>query len=253
LKKLQKKYGGNIEYLLSRLNVLSDEFSSIMDTEKALKKAENKLDTARSDFMAAAEILSHERRQAANRLEESMKKELADLAMNEAAFSVCFKEMSGDRIGAKGLESVEFFLASNPGEAARPLAKVASGGELSRVMLALKALETDSSGVASTLVFDEVDAGIGGLTALAVGARLSRVARRQQTICITHLHQIAARADHHIAVRKFVKDGRTSIEAVSIIDDERVKELTRMLGATDDSAPIVEHVTRLVRQNTKGQ
>ena len=252
LKKLQKKYGGNIEYLMARLNVLANEVSSVMDAEKALKQCENKLDDARRDLMIQAETLSRQRHQAANLLETSMKKELAELAMNDATFSVCFTEIPRDRIGVKGLESVEFFLASNLGEAARPLARVASGGELSRVMLALKALETDSSGQAATLVFDEVDAGIGGLTALAVGARLSRVAKHQQTICITHLHQIATRADHHIAVRKFVKQGRTAIEAASLNQDERVKELTRMLGATEDSAPIVEHVSRLVRENTRG-
>jgi DNA repair protein RecN (Recombination protein N) len=119
-------------------------------------------------------------------------------------------------------------------------------------MLALKALEIDSIGQASTLVFDEVDAGIGGHTAIAVGDRLARVARRQQTICITHLHQIAARADHHISVRKFVKDGRTSLEADSMGSEERIAELTRMLGAADNAEPIRDHMRSLVNKTGKG-
>ncbi len=123
---------------------------------------------------------------------------------------------------------------------------------MSRVMLALKALETDCAGQAATLVFDEVDAGVGGHTATTVGERLARVAKRQQTICITHLHQIAARADHHLAVRKFVKKGRTSLEAASLNQEERVTELTRMLGAAEDSEPIREHVRKMVTQTTRG-
>lgn len=253
LKKLKRKYGGDIEYLINRLQSLSAEVSLVMDAENSLKECEKRFDEAQRDFLTEAENLSKKRREAASRLEVSMKKELDDLAMSDAKFSVRFKELPREKFGAKGIENVEFFLASNPGETERPLAAIASGGELSRVMLALKALETeDAEQQAGTLVFDEVDAGIGGHTAVAVGARLSRVAKRQQTICITHLHQIAARADNHLAVGKFVKQGRTSIHATSLDREERVKELTRMLGASEDSAPIREHVKKLVRQNTKG-
>jgi DNA repair protein RecN (Recombination protein N) len=253
LKKLKRKYGGDIEYLMNRLQSLSAEVSLALDSEKTLKECEKRFDDAQRDFFAEAETLSQKRREAARRLEVSMKKELTDLAMSDATFSVRFKELAKEKSSAKGIENIEFFLASNPGEAERPLAKIASGGELSRVMLALKALETeDAEQQAATLVFDEVDAGIGGHTAIAVGARLSRVAKRQQTICITHLHQIAASADNHLAVRKFVKKGRTSIEATPLDREERIKELARMLGASEDSAPIREHVRNLVRENTKG-
>ena len=193
LRKLQRKYGGDIEYLINRLQSLSAEVSLVMDAENSLKECETKFGEAQRDFLVEAETLSKKRREAAKRLEISMKKELTDLAMRDAIFSVRFKELPKEKFDAKGIENIEFFLASNPGEAERPLAKIASGGELSRVMLALKALETeDAEQQAGTLVFDEVDAGIGGYTAVAVGARLSRVSKRQQTICITHLHQIAA-------------------------------------------------------------
>ena len=252
LKKLKKKYGGEIEHLLEKLDSLSGQANTLMEAHKVLKDCEKRSEQAQHDFLAQARILSDERRKAAHNLESAMKQELSDLAMRDAQFSVHFKDVPDEKYGPKGLEDVEFYLTSNPGEAARPLAKIASGGELSRVMLALKALEIDSIGQASTLVFDEVDAGIGGHTAIAVGDRLARVAKRQQTICITHLHQIAARADHHIAVRKFVKDGRTSLEADSMAKEERIAELTRMLGAADNAEPIRDHMRSLVNETGKG-
>jgi DNA repair protein RecN (Recombination protein N) len=252
LRKLRKKYGGDIELLLEKLETLSGQANTLMDAQRILKDCEKRAEQAQHDFLDQARILSHERRKAAQSLEAAMRQELSDLAMKDAQFSVLFKDIPDQKSGPKGLEDVEFYLTSNPGEAARPLAKIASGGELSRVMLALKALEIDSTGQASTLVFDEVDAGIGGHTALAVGERLARVAKRQQTICITHLHQIAARADHHIAVRKFVKSGRTSLDATSIVQEERIAELTRMLGASDNAEPIRDHMRSLVNKAGKG-
>jgi DNA repair protein RecN (Recombination protein N) len=248
LKTLKKKYGGDVEHLMQRLQSVSNEVSAILNAEKDFKDCQKRFESAEKDFLIEAETLSKQRRQAAIILETSMKKELSDLAMRDAVFSVNFNDRSREISGAKGLETIEFFLAANPGESARPLAKIASGGELSRVMLALKTLEIDSTGQASTLVFDEVDAGIGGHTAVAIADRLAQVARRQQTICITHLHQIAARADHHLAVRKFVKEGRTSIEANALHREERISELARMLGASEDSAPVREHVRNLVKK-----
>ncbi|MFH0958102.1 MAG: DNA repair protein RecN, partial [Pseudomonadota bacterium] len=252
LKKLKKKYGGDIDRLLEKLDTLSGQANTLMEAHKILKDSEKRAEQAQQDFLVQARNLSQDRRKASRSLESAMKQELSDLAMKDAQFSVHFKEIPPEKSGPKGLEEVEFYLMSNPGEAARPLAKIASGGELSRVMLALKALEIDSTGQTSTLVFDEVDAGIGGHTAVAVADRLARVAKRQQTICITHLHQIAARADHHLAVRKFVKGGRTSLEARSIGAEERIAELTRMLGASDNAEPIRDHMRSLVKKTDMG-
>ncbi len=167
--------------------------------------------------------------------------------MPQAEFLVRFSDLALEQGSATGAEKVEFLLASNPGEEPRPLARIASGGELSRIMLALKALQVDTR-TSSTVIFDEVDAGIGGHTAVAVGSRLARVAQRQQVLCVTHLHQIAALADHHLAVTKLVDRGRTHIEVKALDPDDRVEELTRMLGASPSSEAMRDHVKHLMRQ-----
>jgi len=165
--------------------------------------------------------------------------------MPGAIFGVTFSELEEEKSTAAGMEKVEFFLAANPGETSRPLARIASGGELSRIMLALKALQVSEQGF-STVIFDEVDAGIGGHTATAVGTRLARVAQSQQVLCVTHLHQIAALADHHVSVHKTVARGRTRIEVAPLDREKRIEELTRMLGASPRSESAREHVRRLM-------
>jgi len=193
-----------------------------------------------------ARELSRARQAVAAKLEKQMAEELRALGMRGAVFRVIFKvaasggpqrgsadpitgETSG--LGAAGADVVEFYLSANPGEDPKPLARIASGGELSRIMLALKAL-TAGEGDASTLIFDEVDAGIGGGVAEAVGKRLQALGRARQIVCLTHLPQIAALADHHFAVEKHVIKGRTVTSARALASDARVRELTRMLGGS---------------------
>jgi len=249
IRRLKRKYGTDLEGLLAHLKDLSQEAGEILDLRGRLRKAEEAVQAAREAYLRAARVLSQARREAAVALERSLKKELAELAMPEAEFFVSFQPLDEDQGAAMGLEKVEFLLASNPGEAARPLAHIASGGELSRIMLALKALQVDAASTGS-VIFDEVDAGIGGHTALAVGSRLARVARRQQVLCVTHLHQIAALADHHLSVRKRVRQGRTMIEVTALDQEARVNELARMIGAPHCSDELKEHVRRLINPTT---
>jgi DNA repair protein RecN (Recombination protein N) len=166
--------------------------------------------------------------------------------MEGARFTVQFAE--GDRpIGPEGRDEVEFFLSTNPGEEPRPLARIASGGELSRIMLALKSLGNRGDDAAS-LLFDEVDAGIGGSVAEVVGRKLRALGRTRQVLCITHLPLIAACADHHIAVVKRQQDGRTVSCARPLTTTERVAELARMLGGTTRIPEVREHAEQLLRQ-----
>ncbi|MBI4961924.1 MAG: DNA repair protein RecN [Desulfomonile tiedjei] len=245
IRRLKKKYGKDIEGLISHLDALAEEAGDILDARSAARNMAAKESEARELFLAAANDLSEARRKTSRKLETAMNHELKELAMPTARFSASFQEIGGDKASAQGLEKVEFFLAPNPGEAPRPLARIASGGELSRIMLALKALQVDSRRI-STVIFDEVDAGIGGHTAFAVGTRLDRVAQRQQVLCVTHLHQIAALAENHLSVRKSVRDGRTHITVTALNRDERVEELARMLGASPHSESVKEHVKKLM-------
>jgi DNA repair protein RecN (Recombination protein N) len=150
----------------------------------------------------------------------------------------------------RGLERAEFLLSPNPGEELRPLARIASGGELSRIMLGLKSVvRSDAPGL--TLVFDEVDAGIGGRVAEVVGRKLKAVAARQQVVCVTHLPQIAALADRHLAVRKQVERGRTVTFVVALDAEARVEELARMLGGQTITHTTREHAREMLKQSLR--
>lgn len=245
--RLKKKYRKDLPGLMAYLDALQFESGDILDARAAVKNFTALTDNNREAYVAAAEKLSKARRVIASQLETAMKQELHELAMPQAEFLVRFIDLAPDQGSPMGAEKVEFLLASNPGEEPRPLARIASGGELSRIMLALKALQVDTKS-STTVIFDEVDAGIGGHTAVAVGSRLARVARRQQVLCVTHLHQIAALADHHLSVTKLIDEGRTHIEVKALNHDDRVEELTRMLGASPSSDAVRDHVRHLMRQ-----
>ena len=245
IRRLKKKYGKDLPGLIAHLETLTNEAGDVLEGRSAVSNLRQLTDQSRAYYLEVASHLSEKRREAAAKLESAMKEELKELAMPQAKFVVNFHDLGAEKVTPNGLEKAEFFLESNPGEAPRPLARIASGGELSRIMLALKALQVDLHG-ASTVIFDEVDAGIGGHTAVAVGTRLARVAARQQVLCVTHLHQIAALADHHLSVRKFVQDGRTHIEVSALDSEKRVDELTRMLGASPTAESVKEHVRVLM-------
>ncbi|MCA1961136.1 MAG: DNA repair protein RecN [Desulfomonile sp.] len=245
IRRLKKKYGTDVEGLLRHLEQLNRESGDIIEARATVRKLENEVAAKRAAYLEAAQGLGEARRKTARRLEISVKKELKDLAMPDALFSVHFDDLGEDRGSADGMDRVEFLLSANPGEALRPLASIASGGELSRIMLAVKALQADEAAW-RTVIFDEVDAGIGGRTASAVGTRLARVARSQQVLCVTHLHQIAALAGHHFSVKKSVRKGRTRIEVTKLGKEQRVEELTRMLGASPGSESARELMRRLM-------
>lgn len=245
IRRLKKKYGLDVSGLISHGESLSQEAGSLLEAKKEARNLSARASEKRGDYLKTASVLSRARKAAATEFEAAMRDELKDLAMPDAVFTVSFTDLPEDKGTAMGLEDVEFFLASNPGEAPRRLARIASGGELSRIMLAIKALQVEGRGGA-TVIFDEVDAGIGGHTAFAVGSRLSRVSSRQQVLCVTHLHQVAALADHHLSVRKAVHSGRTRIQVTALNHEERVEELARMLGASPESQSARDHVRRLM-------
>jgi len=182
--------------------------------------------------------------------------ELGQLAMEKTRFEVAFTPADAEapvdprEWTERGLERAEFLLSPNPGEELRPLARIASGGELSRIMLGLKSVvRADEPGL--TLVFDEVDAGIGGRVAEVVGRKLRAVAARQQVVCVTHLPQIAALADRHLAVRKHVERGRTVTFVVALDEEARVEEIARMLGGETITSTTREHAREMLKQSLR--
>jgi len=231
LNRLKRKYGQSLEEVLAQLKALKEEYQQLELGEEGLRELEATLKEREEEALSLAKELSVKRKEAGRRLAQAVMERLATLGMAEARFIVEVKSGKTDAaaLGPLGLDRVEFLVATNPKAEPRPLTKVASGGELSRIFLSLKtALSEDQK--AQVLIFDEVDAGIGGLTAAKVGAMLKELSRHQQVICVTHLPQIAALADHHFVVEKEsdAEETRTMIKALS--PEERVEEIARMLG-----------------------
>ncbi len=249
IRRLKRKYSADLQGLILLLETLNKQTGDLPGSRAAVRKLEGVVSDTRQSYINAARALSGSRKAAARKLEEAMKKELQQLALPHASFFVTFEDIPEDKGSAQGLDGMEFMFTANPGEDPKPLAKIVSGGELSRIMLAIKALQAGDT-AACTVIFDEVDAGIGGRTARAVGSRLARVAASQQVLCVTHLHQIAALGSHHLAVRKTIRGQRTSIEVTPLVGEARIEELARMLGATPESESAKDHVRRLMDSST---
>jgi DNA repair protein RecN (Recombination protein N) len=230
------------------------EIGTPEEQERALEQQRASLAAA---YLEAARQISEKRRRAALDLEKRVQAELAQLAMEKTPFKVRFAP-EGPAGGPddttawteKGLETAEFLLSPNPGEELRPLARIASGGELSRMMLALKSVAS-LDGQGKTLVFDEIDAGIGGRVAEVVGRKLRAMSARHQVLCVTHLPQIASLADHHFAVRKRQERGRTVTEATGLGPEERVEEVARMLGGEVVTESARSHAREMVNQSLR--
>jgi DNA repair protein RecN (Recombination protein N) len=241
--KLKRKYGDSIEAILAFHGAAARELADLDLGEEGLAALE--ADTAGAEGAArqSAAALSKSRRAAATRLESRVAEELGALGMKDARFEARFATEAV--LSARGSDGVEFYFSANPGEELRPLARIASGGELSRIMLALKSLALEDAD-APTVIFDEVDAGIGGAVAEVVGRKLGALARRRQVLCITHLPQIAAFADHHFAVEKTTARGRTRSTARRLRAEERSDEIARMLGGVKVTAEAKQHAEQLL-------
>lgn len=243
IKAFKRKYGDSVEAILDMANELALKLQRLEGGEQRSSELEHELELCQKKAASLADLLTQQRQQAAERLSELMLGHLGALAMPNARFQVQLLPKSLDELGQ---ESVEFLLSANPGEPARSLARCASGGELSRVMLALKGVMVDIGSV-PTLVFDEVDAGIGGDTALTVGRQIQHLAAHRQVLCITHLPQIACIAENQFLITKREESGRTISQVSAIGGEERVKEIARMLGGRSEAA--ILHARELLRES----
>ncbi|HEU0265441.1 MAG TPA: DNA repair protein RecN [Geobacterales bacterium] len=248
IQRLKKKYGSTIEEILAQRQEMASELDRLLNSERTRSELEGKLSELQAKMVAKGEELSRRRRQAAATFKLGMEKELHSLAMRDAVLEVFFEELSEPRMG--GYERAEFYFSPNPGETPKPLARIASGGELSRLMLAFKQVHPESD--VPTLIFDEVDSGIGGATSALGGKKLKKVAARQQVLCITHLPQVAAFADHHCRVEKRVAGGRTTTALTELDAEGRVLEMARMLGSEKITDMTMAHAREMIAEARKG-
>jgi DNA repair protein RecN (Recombination protein N) len=233
LQRLKKKYGGSVDAVLARLDELKREVEGLDEGDRYVSEARRLAEEAGRNASASAQRLSRARSKAAKMLETRVQQELSALRMGRTRFAVEVPPPTGDDpLGETGMDRVEFLFSANEGEPMLPLARVASGGELSRVMLALKTVLAESDRV-PVLVFDEVDAGVGGAVAAVMGQRLRALAKYHQVFCITHLPQIAAYGDAHVVVEKSVVKSRTVTRVRSLNRSDREAELARMLGGLE--------------------
>jgi len=242
LTRLQRKYGDGEEAMLRFRDEAACELERLERHEEVVAEQERVLGELAAELIAAAGALSSRRRAAATRLAGQVERALRALGMERAVFEV---GLETTEVGPRGADRAELRLSTNPGEEVKALARVASGGELSRTMLGLKSVLARADRM-PTLIFDEVDAGIGGRVASVVADTLAATAEGRQVLCVTHLAPIAARAAHHVRVSKTVRGGRTRMAAAPLAGDERVEEVARMLGGATVTAAAREHARDLL-------
>ena len=229
LTRLKRKYGDTEAAMLAFRADATVELERLGRHEQILAEQERMLGELHAELTEAAIALADRRRDVADRLAGETARELRQLGMERARFEIAVERAPLDEVGPRGLDRVEFRLSTNPGEDVRPLARVASGGELSRTMLALKGVLARADRV-PTMIFDEVDSGIGGRIAAVVAQKLATAAEGRQVLCVTHLAPIAARAAQHVRLSKSVRGGRTRVAAETLTPDTRVEEIARMLA-----------------------
>ena len=261
LDRLKRKYGPTLADVLAHMEQVGRELEELESSDELARQAQQELEAAAERYRQLAGRLSAQRKSAAARLEKAVARILAELAMERTAFRIEFSAPAEESWKASGMDRVEFLISPNPGEPLRPVDQVASGGELSRLMLALitgaetrrdrpagtskeRASQTNS---ARSLVFDEIDAGIGGRVAEVVGRKLKALAAGHQVLCVTHLPQIASFADHHYFVEKVERDGRAITLARHLEEGERAPELARMLSGARITDTVLKHARDLLR------
>lgn len=247
---LKRKYGRTVEDMIDFGKDAGTKLNELENAEALAAKLDAKLDKLKAEYNVAADELSKVRRAAGDRLKRDVLNELKDLGMAKAMFDVALSDASGGEPRKGGRETAEFMLSANPGEPLKPLEKVASGGELSRIMLCFKSIFADNDRV-PTLIFDEIDTGISGRTAAVVGEKMLGIAKKHQVICVTHLAQIAALADAHLMVRKYDDGKNTFVETRQLNEEEKVQRIAQMMDGESDSPSALTHARELIARADK--
>ena len=248
LYRLKKKYGATVEEMLQYLDRCRRELDEIQYADDTIARLTKELDKARKEADRAAQSLSQQRRKAAEKLEKRVQEELRQLDMPKVRFQVEFAPIDNQwGLDETGMDQVQFLMSANVGEALKPIQKVASGGELARIMLALKNVLAQDDEI-GTLVFDEVDTGVSGRAAQKVAEKMAQVARHKQVLCVTHLPQLAAMADTHFSVSKGEREGRTYTNLERLDRKQRREELARLIGGAAVTPALLESAEELLAQ-----
>jgi DNA repair protein RecN (Recombination protein N) len=240
---LQRKYGDTEEEILAYAGELSERLNALENSEARESELIQSLAQIEAELSKCAVRLSDLRKGASSRFAEAVMAELKDLGMANTRFEVSIESRE---ITAKGVDKIEFLISTNPGEPLRPLARVASGGEISRLMLSMKSVLAQAAYV-PTLIFDEIDVGVGGRTASVLAEKLSALARNAQVLCITHLPQIASQPAAHFTIEKCVANGRTVVDVRPLSEQERVEEIARMLGTAGQPHTVLQHAREMLQ------
>lgn len=244
---LKRKYGSTVEEIELYLRQAEWELDQLQNATVRAGGIEEESCAVRDEWQEAAAALTKSRKRIAAELERQIEQELGDLSMAATKFQVLFSPNDPQIPHLGGQEGLEFMMAPNVGEELKPLAKIASGGELSRVMLAIKAILIEAEQT-PTIIFDEIDAGIGGRTAVNLGQKLKSLSSLRQVLCVTHLPIVASFGAHHYSVEKWSRDERTLVKATLLQGDQRILELTRMLGGSTDEPVTFEHARELLKR-----
>jgi len=257
IEKLRRKYGETVEDILRHLAAAGQEYQSLARSEERSVEIDAEIGRALGDYRDKAEKLSRLRLDGSAKLQNLVEKEIALLGMRQARFKVQLRKSPSSSISPEtaretGIDEVEFLISPNPGEDLRPLRKVASGGELSRIMLAFKTIGQEKE-LLKTLIFDEIDSGIGGKTAECIASKLRALALRHQVICITHLPQIASFAPHHYRIEKKVARDRTFTTVQELGFEERVAEVSRLLSGSRTTEASLQNAREMLHLNLEGE
>lgn len=233
IQQLKRKYGASIPEILLFYETSLEELETLENNTESQTELTDQIKQLEKNLLEKGKLLSNARQKTAKSLQKDIQEQLKELYMDKVVFNVRFsnslEELSVQFANLYGLDTVEFFISTNPGEPEKPLTKIASGGELSRMMLALKTIFARSQGITS-IIFDEIDTGVSGRVAQAIAEKIHSISEYSQVLCITHLPQVAARADNHLYVKKAIVENRTSTAAVILTETERVEEIARMLS-----------------------
>lgn len=245
IQSMKRKYGSTLKEILVYRAKIGEELESLLNRDENIQKNEQQLFELRQELLKTASKLTAIRKKVGERLSNAIMQQLCELYMEKAKFSVHFELLPEEQFDHNGIDKIVFYIATNVGEPPKPLTKIASGGELSRIMLALKTIFSTTNGITS-IIFDEVDTGVSGRVAQAIAEKIAAISIHSQVLCISHLPQVAAMADHHYHIQKQEDTNRTFTSLTEIFGDERIDEISRIMSGAEVTELTFKHAKELI-------